>query len=255
MKKSIQRFSDRAEIYDRFRPQYPLELYNYLYAQSEITEVSGVADVAAGTGIFTQGLLSWNCPLLVIEPNAAMRLLAEKRLAHHPHVQFSGRSAEELELPGNLKIQLFTVAQAFHWFEPTKTKRSFLNVAAPSAKVALIWNTRSRRHAFEAAYENFIVSFAAEYERYNQHRVRSEQIREFFAPVVPIFKCFEHTDILDFNALWGRTQSYSFMPGPESSVFASMKRALERIFSIHQENGVVHLNYITRLYLGSLLES
>lgn len=251
MKDNICRFSSRADIYDKFRPKYPPALYDFLHEEAGISGASTVADIAAGTGLFTEGLRSWGCPLVVVEPNHAMRAFAYERLREYHHVQYFADDAEDLTLPVS-SVDLFTVAQAFHWFDIERTKKSFLRVAKPHAKVALIWNRRNFLHDFEAAYEALIVKYAVDYEQCSQQNTSQADILQFFRPVVPIYKFFEHTTPLDFESLWGRTQSYSFLPDPSATTFETMKAELSALFDQYQYQGKVVLGYESRVFIGPL---
>lgn len=65
-KDPTQRFSDKVDNYVKYRPSYPEELVDELIKQFHINAQSVIADVGAGTGIFTQllinrGGLSFSC--------------------------------------------------------------------------------------------------------------------------------------------------------------------------------------------------
>ena len=50
-------FTGKAALYKKFRPSYPKELIDYLYSEIGFAEESVIADIGAGTGIFTRLLL------------------------------------------------------------------------------------------------------------------------------------------------------------------------------------------------------
>ena len=56
MRDPTQRFGDRVEQYVKYRPSYPLEVISTLERSCGLSQDSVVADIGAGTGIFT-GLL------------------------------------------------------------------------------------------------------------------------------------------------------------------------------------------------------
>src|SRR3546814_94640 len=108
---SIQRFSDRAENYDKFRPGYPHALLQFLYRTLPITPDLVVADIAAGTGIFTEQVATWGNRIYVVEPNPYMRRMAHRRLAGCERCVFLDGTAEATGLPDN-SVDLFVSAQA-----------------------------------------------------------------------------------------------------------------------------------------------
>ena len=48
------KFTGKAELYSKYRPSYSEKLIDWLY---EMTNAETVADIGAGTGIFTSALL------------------------------------------------------------------------------------------------------------------------------------------------------------------------------------------------------
>lgn len=47
------KFTGKAELYSKYRPSYPEKLIDWLY---DMTNAEAVADIGAGTGIFTSAL-------------------------------------------------------------------------------------------------------------------------------------------------------------------------------------------------------
>jgi precorrin-6B methylase 2 len=70
---SKQRFSDRVENYVKYRPSYPKEAVDFLYADLGMNQHSIITDIGAGTGIFTELLLERGSRVIAIEPNMEMR--------------------------------------------------------------------------------------------------------------------------------------------------------------------------------------
>ena len=61
MKAPTERFSDRVENYIRYRPGYPAAALDLLARECGLASGTRVADVGAGTGIFTRLLLDRKC--------------------------------------------------------------------------------------------------------------------------------------------------------------------------------------------------
>ncbi|MBO0911930.1 MAG: class I SAM-dependent methyltransferase, partial [Acidobacteria bacterium] len=81
---STRRFSSRVENYVRFRPSYPEAVIEALERECGLTRDSTVADIASGTGIFTELLLKHGNPVFGVEPNAEMRHAGEEFLKAYP---------------------------------------------------------------------------------------------------------------------------------------------------------------------------
>src|ERR1700685_3637397 len=78
------RFSDRVDNYVRYRPGYPPEVLQALKRDCGLVVSHCVADIAAGTGIWTRMLLEDGNPVFGVEPNAEMRAAGERLLAGFP---------------------------------------------------------------------------------------------------------------------------------------------------------------------------
>ena len=74
---ATQRFSSRVDNYVRYRPGYPREVLNLLKKGCDLVTDSVIADIASGTGIFTQMLLENGNRVFGVEPNAEMRRAGE----------------------------------------------------------------------------------------------------------------------------------------------------------------------------------
>ena len=79
---SKERFSNRVDSYTKYRPSYPQVALDYLY---DTVGLDGeIADIGAGTGIFTKLLLERGSRVTAVEPNQAMREAAESELEGNP---------------------------------------------------------------------------------------------------------------------------------------------------------------------------
>ena len=82
MRDSIERFSDRADNYAKFRPSYPDVMVRFL--RNIVAPPAIVADIGSGTGILTRQLLESGYELFAVEPNDLMRAEAERILGDRP---------------------------------------------------------------------------------------------------------------------------------------------------------------------------
>jgi len=248
---SVSRFSHKARLYDRFRPHYPSALLAFLRESMAFDPGKTVADIAAGTGIFTEQVAQWGNTVYVVEPNHAMRRLARRRLKGFKNCVFVKGTAEATGLPDN-SVDLAVSAQAFHWFDLTKTKAEFRRIGRDNLLVAVVWNLRNTASPFEVAYESLIGQYGVDYPQVSQRRIDTEEVLSFFAPDAPKYRVFEHEDLLTLEQLQGRMLSYSFMPGETSPIYHEMSEAIRDLFGRYQQDGNVRLSYTTRLFIGGI---
>ena len=76
---TTERFSGRAGVYQASRPGYPAALSEHLASLG--MRGARVADIGAGTGIFSRLLLELGCTVFAVEPNSDMRHTAEPAIA------------------------------------------------------------------------------------------------------------------------------------------------------------------------------
>ena len=246
----VTRFSNRAENYAKYRPSYPAEVIAVLKSECGLTEASSVADVGSGTGILSELFVRNGNTVFAIEPNAPMRLFAERDLTFPKFVSVEA-TAEATTLE-RASVDFITAGQAFHWFDREKAKREFRRILKPEGWVVLIWNERRIDSSpFLRDYENLLLRYGTDYEKVRHENVVSE-IAEFYAPETFKLKSVENVQHFDFESLKGRTCSASYTPEPGDSNFAPMISTLEEIFNARKSNGVVHFEYDTKIYYGHL---
>jgi ubiquinone/menaquinone biosynthesis C-methylase UbiE len=134
-------FSSRVADYTASRPDYPAPLFETLGSICKLSAGAVVADVGAGTGLLTLGLLQRGYQVTAIEPNASMRQAADYFLGKFPSYRSVEGYAESIPLEAS-SVDLITAAQAFHWFEIERARTECLRILRPEGQVALIWNDR-----------------------------------------------------------------------------------------------------------------
>lgn len=245
----VKRFSNRADNYAKYRPNYPAGVIDILKSECGLTEASRIADVGSGTGILTELFLKNGNPVFAIEPNAAMRLAAERLLAAYPKFVSVEATAEETTLETE-SVDFIAAAQAFHWFDREKARREFARVLKPGGWVVLIWNERRLDSTpFLCAYEDLLLHYGTDYEKVRHENVTGE-IAEFFAPAAFQLRNLENAQHFDFESLKGRVLSSSYMPEQDDPNFEPMLGELKKLFDTHNSNGIVSFEYETRVYYG-----
>ena len=123
-------FSSGAAEYERHRPGYPRELFEFL---ADVTPGRRLAvDVATGNGQAATGLAEFFDEVLATEPSEAQ--LARAR--PHPRVHYRREPAERIGLPEGC-CDLLTAAQAAHWFDWSLFPQEACRVLSPAGVVAL----------------------------------------------------------------------------------------------------------------------
>jgi len=265
MSNSTSRFSDRVEDYVKYRPHYPEAILSYLQERYTFGPGWVVADIGSGTGISTELFLRFGNKVFAVEPNREMRSKAEELLARYPGFISVEGTAEATGL-GDESVDLIVAGQAFHWFDPVKTRTEFVRIGRPGAAaragagevpvrpgavVALIWNERLILSDFEREYEGLILQYSGDYKTINHKNITDERIGDFFHPQSYELRSFENEQVFDFDGLKGRLLSSSYIP-KEGVRYSEMIAALKALFDRHAANGRVRVGYETKVYTGML---
>ena len=102
-------FSKQSDIYLRYRPHYPTEMYAYLASLTQGHEL--VWDCGTGNGQAATGLASFYSKVIATDPSAQQIGNA----IQHPKVSYKVEPAEHSSLPDHC-ANMVTVANAMHWF-------------------------------------------------------------------------------------------------------------------------------------------
>ncbi|RAR44441.1 class I SAM-dependent methyltransferase [Paenibacillus sp. MDMC362] len=247
---SKERFSNRVDSYTKYRPSYPQEVMDYLY---DTVGLDGeIADIGAGTGIFSKLLLKRGSRVTAVEPNQAMREAAESDLEGEPGFRMVSGSAEETGLPDQ-SVDHIVSAQAFHWFDRDAAQPEFRRILRPGGRVALIWNSRlTQGTPFLEAYEQLLLTYGTDYKEVDQKNISRETLAAFFRGGDMREAKFFNRQTFDYEGLCGRLQSSSYAPLPGHPNYDPMMNELRTIYERNEQAGCVFFDYETEVYWGEV---
>ncbi len=216
---------------------------------------STVADVGAGTGIFSRLLLAHGCTVYAVEPNREMRSAAEQDLAPTYPATFraiDGRA--EATTLGPSSVDLVVSAQAFHWFDRVRAAAEFRRILRPSGHVAIVFNERKATQSpFLAAYDELLKRWGTDYKKvaHGSRSIGEAQLATLFEAPVTRYSLPNH-QILDWSGLRGRLMSASYAPlsgqPGHDEIFAELRALYDRC----QAGGLVELLYDTEIFVVSI---
>lgn len=115
------RFGHAAEEFERYRPEYPRELFERILAVVPENHRERAMDLGAGTGKATRALLPHFREVIAVEPDPGMAAKLKEDL---PAVTVHNITAEDFSQPPST-VDLVTIANALHWMD---APRVFSNV-------------------------------------------------------------------------------------------------------------------------------
>lgn len=254
----LERFSNRAEVYDKYRPGYPQETIGIIMNDFNHSEKPIIADIGAGTGIMTEMLSPRSSKIFCVEPNQDMISIARKRLKNFQNVEFTEHSAENTNIRDNY-VDAIVVAQAFHWFDLDKAKEEFKRILKKEGTVALTWNKRRESGSeFLEKYEHFLFKYAKDYENVRYKNVKSDgkdgvidkdKIKSFFGGKFETYN-FSYDQNFNFEDLKGRLLSTSYSLLPHENGYSQMIDGLERVFAETSHDEMVTFKYDSILIIS-----
>jgi SAM-dependent methyltransferase len=249
---NTERFSNRVDTYVKYRPSYPEAAIDYLYGTVGLNANSVIADIGAGTGIFSRLLLARGSKVIAVEPNQAMREAAEKESEGDPNLRIVSGSAEATGLLDH-SVDCIVCAQAFHWFDRFPTQSEFRRILKLGGKVILIWNSRlTSGTPFLEEYDRLLYTFGTDYEKVNHKNISLDTLISFFKKGGLQEERFTYRQLFDLEGLIGRLLSSSYSPVVGHPNYEPMMIELRNIFERNNQGGKVLFDYETEVFWGEL---
>ncbi|WP_338452709.1 class I SAM-dependent methyltransferase [Niallia oryzisoli] len=250
--KSTDKFTDKAEVYAKYRPSYPLEYIEYLISEAGLNEDCMIADIGSGTGILSRQLLEMGFSVIGVEPNDHMRTVAEQTIK--PNSCFiSVKATAEHTTINDHSLDLVTVAQAFHWFDMEPFRLECQRILKQDAKMALVWNSRDGSSDINKESADVCQKYCPNFKGFSEGMEETPiPFQQFFKDGKYEFKCFRNDLPFTLIGFLGRYLSASYSPKKTDKEYNPFITALSNIFEKYSDNGKIIIPNITRSYLGQV---
>jgi ubiquinone/menaquinone biosynthesis C-methylase UbiE len=247
---NTERFTGRAEDYDRFRQRYPTqEILSRLQAWCGLEPNWRIADIGAGTGMLAEVFLENSNPVLAVEPNADMRQYMRTLFAPPhplaPQLEILDATAEATTISA-ASIDMVAAGRAFHWFDERRALAEFRRILKPTGWVALISQSRAHQSTDPdvskqiAAFEHLLIAHGTDY-KYIRSGYRShDNMQALFGSETELHQDqIAGTQQLDWAAFRGNTMSLSVTPQPGHANDAAFQRELLVFFDTFAVDGAL----------------
>ncbi|MFI5158272.1 MAG: class I SAM-dependent methyltransferase [Sphingobacteriales bacterium] len=246
------RFSDRVDNYVKYRPSYPPEVLDYLETACDLNTAAVIADVGAGTGIFTKLLVDKGYKVFAVEPNQPMLNAAIEQLSGKQNFTPVDGTAGGTTLPDH-SIDMIICAQAFHWFSNDSTRMEFNRILKSGGKTALIWNNRATNaDPFSVEYDALLRNDSVDYNKVNHQNIKDLDFKVFFKDGKYEVKKFPNAQVFNEEGLIGRAFSSSYVPPQGTDEGNKFLKLLRELFAKYNDNGKITFHYQTEIYLGEV---
>jgi SAM-dependent methyltransferase len=242
-------FSSRVDNYLKYRPGYPAALLDLLRMECSLSSAALVADIGAGTGLLSELFLKNGNLVHGIEPNPEMRGACENRLKGYPRFISVAARAEATTLRDQ-EVDFIAAGQAFHWFEPGRTKKEFVRILRPDGWIVVVYNLARIDTPFLAAYHQFSIAYLGD-------KASEAEDPDIFTPFFGSGNFTEkrlegECQCFGLEGLAGRVLSRATAPEAGSNRYDEMMEALRTIFDRYQQAGEVGISYDTQVVYGRL---
>lgn len=247
-----EKFTGKADIYSKFRPSYPAEYLDYLISYNNLTPGALTADIGSGTGKLTRQLLERDLKVYAVEPNDHMRAVAEAALEDFMEYTSMKGTAENTGI-SDQSVDLITVAQAFHWFDPEKFKLECKRILKPGANVALVWNCRDFSSSLVAENEGICTKLCPLFNGFRKGFNDLPEIDfEFFRGGAYDYREFTCGLEYDMDGFIGRNLSASYAPRESDDGYDAFVEAVTGLFFKYSVDNKVIVPNITKSYVGQV---
>lgn len=127
------RFGHAAEEFQRYRPDYPPELFERILAVVPASHRERAIDLGAGTGKATRALLPHFHEVVAVEPDPGMAAKLKEEL---PSVSVRNLTAEDFSQSPST-VDLVTIANALHWMDAPRVFANIHSWLRPQAILAV----------------------------------------------------------------------------------------------------------------------
>jgi SAM-dependent methyltransferase len=131
------RFASTVELYEHFRPPYPVEFFRTVAEKLKLTKRHGLIDLGTGPGLLALGFAPYVGRVVGVDPEPGM-LAAARSAARRAGVALTlieGRAEDLAENVG--RFDLVTIGRALHWMNKSALGALFERLVAPQGNVAV----------------------------------------------------------------------------------------------------------------------
>jgi len=201
-------FSQQSDIYVKYRPQYPVELYSFLSSLTEGHEL--VWDCGTGNGQAAVGLAAFYDRVVATDPSEQQIINA----LPHDRVQYAVEKAEQTSLPDHC-ADMVTIANALHWFDLDVFYREVRRVLKPGGVVAAwAYGIPTIEPAVDALLHKFHFGILDSYWR-PENRLVEQEYRTIAFPFEQVVcpgsyseKMMSVTDMIGYLNTWSAVQRF-----------------------------------------------
>jgi ubiquinone/menaquinone biosynthesis C-methylase UbiE len=241
-------FSTKAEKYAKYRWDYAVSAIEAMINITQMSLDSTIADIGAGSGILTRYFVAKAQKIYAIEPNLELRKILTKELGAFPSVSVMDSCAEDTKLPGK-SMDVITVAQAIHWFDPEPARQEIKRILKDNGWLVLIRNYGTNSEPNKAVQSLMTEEYGANLSVVTE-RPKEKPFRFYFGNDDYQTFVFPFAFQQNWEEFFGALTAVSFMPDEAHPLFPKLEIEASRVFSQYSNHGYWQMEGETELIIG-----
>lgn len=154
-------FDDNTEKYDRYRPTYPIALYQEIERYAEINQNTRILEIGFGTGQATNYFIDKGNDVTGIDIGLKLFAYTKQKYMNKPNLTLISGNFENYPFASDYYDLIYS-ATAFHWINPIIGYPKVLDLLKPNGVFAIFNN-----HPFVSRNNDLVhMAIQAVYQRY-----------------------------------------------------------------------------------------
>lgn len=164
-------FNEDAANYDKYRPEYPDELFDDIISYSQVESRSSLLEIGIGTGQATLPFIQVGCDITGMELGDNLSAFVAEKYSEHSNFKVINADFMLYPIEENF-YDLIYCATAFHWLPKEDAYAKVMKSLKKGGTMALFWN-----HPFPNREDD--PSNIANRKIYDKYRPSNEKQNEF----------------------------------------------------------------------------
>lgn len=241
----------KAHDYSKYRPDYPITLFELIRDKYNMNRDSVVCELGAGTGKFSKLISDFVSLVYAVEPNADMIKQGEEYCSGK-NVKYVLGSAEETNLDDK-SVDIVFAVQSFHWFNKETCKREVKRILKDDGLFAIVWNDwEDQDNEFSHVYFKYISDWKTRITGSVYQHKNVDDRKNFFRDQSYETHSIVHSRKYSLEELVGLTKSLSYAPSDGDELYDEFINGVVDIFERYQDSGFVNFDFHAEMFIGKV---
>ncbi|WP_027578254.1 class I SAM-dependent methyltransferase [Bradyrhizobium sp. Ai1a-2] len=131
------RFATTVDLYEQFRPPYPVAFFREVAQRLALTKQHALIDIGTGPGLLALGFADYVGRIVAVDPEPNM-LAAARQTAKQAGRDVTFVEGRAEDLPESIgRFDLVTIGRALHWLDESTLGALFERLVAPGGAIAI----------------------------------------------------------------------------------------------------------------------